>query len=259
MKPFTTHTGIVATLNRANVDTDAIIPKQFLKSIKRTGFGPNAFFDWRYTSDGEPDAEFELHQPHFEGRSILVTRNNFGCGSSREHAVWALVQDGYRVIIAPWKEMDGSRLPAFADIFRINATKNGLLVIELSEGQVDQIFELVQTHSGLQATVDLIKQQILVAAGEKIENLPGERIGHSFEFRINAEDSENGFRPSPGRIEYLHLPGGFGVRVDSHIYNEYVIPPFYDSLIAKMIVWGYDREHAILRAKRAFEARGEEC
>ncbi len=160
MKPFTTHTGIVATLNRANVDTDAIIPKQFLKSIKRSGFGPNAFFDWRYTSDGEPDAEFELHQPRFEGRSILVARNNFGCGSSREHAVWALVQDSYRVIIAPWKESGGRHLPAFADIFRINATKNGLLLIELSEGQVNHIFELVQAQSGLQATVDLVKQQV---------------------------------------------------------------------------------------------------
>jgi len=160
LKPFTTHTGIVATLNRANVDTDAIIPKQFLKSIKRTGYGPSAFFDWRYYADGAPDMSFELNQPRFEGRSILVTRNNFGCGSSREHAVWALFQDGYRVIIAPWKETDGKRLPAFADIFRINATKNGLLVIELSEDQVDQIFELVQAHSGLQATVDLVKQQV---------------------------------------------------------------------------------------------------
>ena len=160
MKTFTTHTGIVATLNRANVDTDAIIPKQFLKSIKRSGFGPNAFFDWRYTSDGEPDSEFELHHPHFDGRSILVTRNNFGCGSSREHAVWALVQDGYRVIIAPSKEAGERRLPAFADIFRINATKNGLLVIELSEDQVNHIFELVQAHSGLQATADLAKQQV---------------------------------------------------------------------------------------------------
>ena len=160
MNPFTTHTGIVATLNRANVDTDAIIPKQFLKSIKRTGFGPNAFFDWRYTSDGDPDVDFELHHPNFEGRSILVTRNNFGCGSSREHAVWALVQDGYRVIIAPWKEVDGKRLPAFADIFRINATKNGLLLVELSEDEVRDIFELVQAQSGLQATVDLVEQQV---------------------------------------------------------------------------------------------------
>ncbi len=160
MKPFTTFTGIVATLNRANVDTDAIIPKQFLKSIKRSGFGPNAFFDWRYRPDGEPDAEFELHHPNFKGRSILVTRNNFGCGSSREHAVWALVQDGYRVIIAPWKEADGKQLPAFADIFRINATKNGLLLIELSEDEVNHIFELVRAHGGLQASVDLVKQEV---------------------------------------------------------------------------------------------------
>ena len=101
--------------------------------------------------------------------------------------------------------------------------------------------------------IDLIKQQILVAAGEKIENLPGKPSGHSIEFRINAEDAEKGFRPSPGKIEYLHFPGGFGVRVDSHIYNDYVIPPYYDSLIAKMIIWGTDRTHAILRARRAFE------
>ena len=161
MKTFTTHTGIVATLNRANVDTDAIIPKQFLKSIKRTGYGPNAFFDWRYSASGESDTEFELNQPRFEGRSILATRNNFGCGSSREHAVWALVQDGYRVIIAPWKEAGGQHLPAFADIFRINATKNGLLVIELSENEVDAIFKLVDEHTGLQAAVDLEKQQVV--------------------------------------------------------------------------------------------------
>ncbi len=101
--------------------------------------------------------------------------------------------------------------------------------------------------------LDLIKQQILVAGGHEVENLPQKPHGHSFEFRINAEDSENGFRPSPGRLEYLHFPGGFGVRIDSHIYTDYSIPPFYDSLIAKMIVWGTDREHAIIRSKRAFE------
>ena len=163
MKPFRTHTGIVATLNRANVDTDAIIPKQFLKSIKRTGYGPNAFYDWRYTSDGEPEMGFELNDPRFEGRSILVTRNNFGCGSSREHAVWALVQDGYRVIIAPRKETGDGRIPAFADIFRTNATKNGLLTIELSENEVNAIFDLVSGEEGLQATVDLERQQIVFA------------------------------------------------------------------------------------------------
>jgi 3-isopropylmalate/(R)-2-methylmalate dehydratase small subunit len=160
MEPFTTHTGIVATLDRANVDTDAIIPKQFLKSIKRTGYGPNAFFDWRYGPDGEPEMSFELNQPRFEGRSVLVTRNNFGCGSSREHAVWALFQDGYRVIIAPWKETGGQRIAAFADIFRINATKNGMLLIELSEDEVNAIFDMVDGHTGLQAAVDLGKQQV---------------------------------------------------------------------------------------------------
>jgi 3-isopropylmalate/(R)-2-methylmalate dehydratase small subunit len=160
MEPFTRHTGIVAALNRSNVDTDQIIPKQFLKSIKRTGYGPNAFFDWRYTDDGDLNVDFELHQPRFEGRSILVVRNNFGCGSSREHAVWALFQDGYRVVIAPWKEFNGQREPGFADIFRSNAVKNGLLTVELSSEEVDQIFDLVTANEGLQATVDLISQSI---------------------------------------------------------------------------------------------------
>ncbi len=163
MEPFTQHTGIIATLDRSNVDTDAIIPKQFLKSIKRTGYGPSAFFDWRYTADGQPDPGFELNQERFAGRSILVTRNNFGCGSSREHAVWALVQDGYRVVIAPDKEINGKRLPAFADIFRNNTTKNGMLTIELSEPEVDYIFEQVAAQPGLEATVELEKQQVTVA------------------------------------------------------------------------------------------------
>ena len=114
------------------------VPKQFLKSISRTGYGPNAFFDWRYLPDGRPDPAFELNQTRFAGRSILVTGNNFGCGSSREHAVWALVQDGYRVIIAPEKTVDAKTLPAFADIFRINAVKNGLLAVELSQDQLQQ-------------------------------------------------------------------------------------------------------------------------
>jgi 3-isopropylmalate/(R)-2-methylmalate dehydratase small subunit len=164
MEPFTEHTGIVATLDRANVDTDAIIPKQFLKSVKRTGYGPNSFFDWRYLPDGELDMRFELNQPRFEGRSILVTRNNFGCGSSREHAVWALVQDGYRVVIAPWKEVDGKRLPGFADIFKNNTTKNGMLAIELSELDVDKIFRLVAGQAGLTATVDLPAQRAVFHA-----------------------------------------------------------------------------------------------
>ncbi len=166
MQPFTTHTGLVATLNRSNVDTVAIIPKQFLKSFKRTGYGPSAFFDWRFTADGQPDPDFELNQPGFDGRSILVTRNNFGCGSSREHAVWALAQDGYRVIIAPWIERDGKRYPAFADIFRSNTTKNGILAIELPEAAVDAIFSMVAAHPGLDATVDLAAQQVTLHGPE---------------------------------------------------------------------------------------------
>ncbi len=180
MKPFTIHTGIVATLNRANIDTDAIIPKQFLKSIERTGYGPNAFFDWRYTSAGKPNPDFELNQKRFEGRSILVTGNNFGCGSSREHAVWALVQDGYRAIIAPAKEMGEKSLPAFADIFRINAAKNGLLVIELSEDQVDKFLGLIETHKGLKATIDLVEQKIVL----------GTDPAHTFEFDIEPGTKE---------------------------------------------------------------------
>jgi 3-isopropylmalate/(R)-2-methylmalate dehydratase small subunit len=160
MKAFTQHTGIIATLDRSNVDTDIIIPKQFLKSVSRSGYGPNAFFDLRYLADGKPDPKFELNQPRFEGRSILVARNNFGCGSSREHAVWALAQDGYEVIIAPWKAVNNERVNAFADIFRTNATKNGLLVVELSTAEVDTIFDRVQSQVGLQATVDLTDQRV---------------------------------------------------------------------------------------------------
>ena len=174
MKAFTTHSGIIATLDRANVDTDAIIPKQFLKSIKRTGYGPNAFYDWRYTPSGDIDPAFELNQSRFQGRSILVTRNNFGCGSSREHAVWALVQDGYRVIIAPEKEVDTKSLPAFADIFRINAVKNGLLAVELSQAEVDKIFGLVVATPGLRAEVDLMEQKVTVLSDPP----------HTFQFEI---------------------------------------------------------------------------
>jgi 3-isopropylmalate/(R)-2-methylmalate dehydratase small subunit len=180
MQPFTSHIGIIATLDRSNVDTDAIIPKQFLKSIKRTGYGPNLFFDWRYTADGAPDPAFELNQPRYAGRSILVTRNNFGCGSSREHAVWALVQDGYRVVIAPWKEIGGKRLPAFADIFLSNTTKNGLLAIELSEAQVDRIFHEVATQPGLRAAVDLERQQLTLLSTPAI----------TFDFEIDAGAKE---------------------------------------------------------------------
>jgi len=167
MKAFKKHTGLIATLNRSNVDTDAIIPKQFLKSISRGGYGPNAFFDWRYKPDGSLDQDFELNHPRFEGRSILVTRNNFGCGSSREHAVWALAQDGYEVIIAPWKEINGERVNAFADIFRTNAVKNGVLLVELSEEEVNFIFEHLEANERLEATADLIEQQVVLHDADK--------------------------------------------------------------------------------------------
>jgi len=180
MKAFTTHTGIIATLDRANVDTDAIIPKQFLKSIKRTGYGPNAFFDWRYTPSGDLNPEFELNQSRFQDRSILVTRNNFGCGSSREHAVWALVQDGFRAIIAPEKKVGAKTLPAFADIFRINAVKNGLLTIELSQDEVDRIFEMVGETPGLLAEIDLNEQKVTVLADQP----------HTFSFDIESSARE---------------------------------------------------------------------
>jgi len=162
MEPFTTHTGLVATLNRANVDTDQIIPKQFLKSIKRTGFGPSAFFDWRYDEKANPDPSFELNHPRFDGRSILVTRNNFGCGSSREHAVWALHQDGYNVIVAPRIGEGDAEVPGFADIFRNNSFKNGLLTIELTNCQVDEIMDLVEANEGLTATADLPNQELVL-------------------------------------------------------------------------------------------------
>lgn len=167
MEPFTSHRGLLATLDRSNVDTDAIIPKQFLKSIKRTGFGESLFFDWRYDEKGAPNPDFELNAPHFAGASILVTRNNFGCGSSREHAVWAVMQYGFKVVIAPRREISGAVVPAFADIFRNNCVKNGLLTIELSEAEVDQIFELVARFTNVEATVDLDEQRIVLHLDEE--------------------------------------------------------------------------------------------
>ena len=168
MEPINIHRGIVATLNRSNVDTDAIIPKQFLKSIARTGFGPSAFYDWRYVVNGDDNPDFELNEARFEGRSILVTRNNFGCGSSREHAVWALVQDGYKIIIAPRKEVGAEVIPGFADIFKNKTTKNGVLAIELSSDEVDQIFAAVDAKEGLEAPVNLEEQTVTVHAEEEL-------------------------------------------------------------------------------------------
>ncbi len=145
MKPFTTLTGLVAPMDRANVDTDQIIPKQFLKRIERTGFGQFLFFDWRFKDDGSDDPTFELNQPSMKGATILLTRRNFGSGSSREHAPWALEDYGFRVIIAP----------SFADIFYNNCFKNGMLPIKLSEEQVEDLFQRAAKHPGYQLTADL--------------------------------------------------------------------------------------------------------
>ena len=168
MEPFKTHRGLIATLDRANVDTDQIIPKQFLKSIKRTGFGVSLFHDWRYVSDGRPNPDFELNAPRFNGASILVTRNNFGCGSSREHAVWALHEYGFKAIVAPWQDRNGSRVPAFADIFRNNCTKNGVLTVELSEAEVEEVFQMAGRYAGLDGTVDLEHQRVVLHLPEEL-------------------------------------------------------------------------------------------
>jgi len=166
MEKFTVHTGVVAPLDRENVDTDAIIPKQFLKSIKRTGFGPNAFDEWRYLDHGEPgqdnskrplNPDFVLNQPRYQGASVLLARKNFGCGSSREHAPWALQQYGFRAIIAP----------SFADIFFNNCYKNGLLPIVLTEQQVDHLFNDTYAFNGYQLTVDLDAQVVRTGDGRE--------------------------------------------------------------------------------------------
>lgn len=168
MKAFKSHRGLIATLDRANVDTDQIIPKQFLKSIKRTGFGENLFHDWRTLPDGKSNPDFELNAPRFKGASVLVTRNNFGCGSSREHAVWAIHQYGFEVVIAPRKLSGNQTMPAFADIFHSNAVKNGLLLVELSEAEVEEIFQMVGRYKGLEATVDLCHQRVTLHVPEEI-------------------------------------------------------------------------------------------
>lgn len=154
MKAFITHQGLVAPMDRANVDTDLMIPKQFLKSIKRSGFGPNLFDELRYLDEGIPNADnsqrplnpdFPLNMPRYQGASILLARENFGCGSSREHAAWAMDDFGFRAVIAP----------SFADIFRSNALKNGILPVTLSSEQVDELFEALYAEAGYSLTVDL--------------------------------------------------------------------------------------------------------
>lgn len=167
MDKFIVHKGLVAPIDRENVDTDAIIPKQFLKRITKTGFGPNLFDEWRYLDKGEPDSDparrkpnpdFVLNQPRYQGASILLARKNFGCGSSREHAPWAIQQYGFRALIAP----------SFADIFFNNTFKNGLLPIVLPEATVSQLFDEVHAFPGYQLTVDLERQVIVKPQGGEI-------------------------------------------------------------------------------------------
>jgi 3-isopropylmalate/(R)-2-methylmalate dehydratase small subunit len=167
MEPFRIHTGLVAPMDRENVDTDAIIPKQFLKSIRKSGFGPNLFDAWRYLDPGEPgqdpasrrpNPEFVLNQPRYRGASILLARKNFGCGSSREHAPWALQQFGFRAILAP----------SYADIFFNNCFKNGLLPIVLSEFQMSSLFDETAAFVGYRLTIDLERQVVVRPGGEAI-------------------------------------------------------------------------------------------
>jgi 3-isopropylmalate/(R)-2-methylmalate dehydratase small subunit len=167
MQKFTVHKGLVAPMDRENVDTDAIIPKQFLKSIRKTGFGENLFDAWRFTDPGypgqdptsrKPNPDFVLNQPRYTGASILLARKNFGCGSSREHAPWALDQYGFRAIIAP----------SYADIFFNNSFKNGLLPIALADAQVAQLFDEALAFPGYQLTVDLARQVVVKPQGEEL-------------------------------------------------------------------------------------------
>lgn len=158
MKQFKKHTGLVAPLDRANIDTDQIIPKQFLKRIERTGFGEFLFYDWRYLPDGQPNPSFVLNESRYKGASILVADKNFGCGSSREHAPWALGEFGFRAIIAP----------SFADIFANNCFKNGMLPITLTPEQVQEIMRRAKQQEGYELTVDLERQTIEDSQGLSI-------------------------------------------------------------------------------------------
>ena len=150
MQPFRTHTGVVAPLDRANVDTDQIIPKQFLKRIEKTGFGQFLFYDWRFGADGKKNSDFVLQEPRYEGATILVAGKNFGCGSSREHAVWALADFGFRAVISS----------SFADIFANNSAKNGFLAVRLSDDEVATVMKRAQEIDDYQVTVDLEKCEV---------------------------------------------------------------------------------------------------
>ena len=164
MRAFTQHTGLVAPLDRSNVDTDQILPKQFLKRVERTGFGQFLFFDWRFCDDGSPNPDFVLNRPEYRGASILLARRNLGCGSSREHAPWALEDFGFRVLIAP----------SFADIFYNNCFKNGMLPIRLDEAAIDDLFARAGRHPGYRLTVDLVRCEL------------GDAFGFSLSFEVEA-------------------------------------------------------------------------
>jgi 3-isopropylmalate/(R)-2-methylmalate dehydratase small subunit len=168
MKPFTVHRGRVAPLDRVNVDTDQIIPKQFLKRIERTGFGQFVFYDWRFSADGKKNPDFVLHEPRYEGASILVSGKNFGCGSSREHAVWALADFGFRAVISS----------SFADIFANNSTKNGFLTVRLSEDEVTQLMQRAEDIENYQLTIDLEKCEVRDDQGFRAKFSMDEFIRH---------------------------------------------------------------------------------
>lgn len=160
MKAIIEHAGLPVILDRANIDTDQIIPKEHLKSIKRTGFGEGLFSEWRYHKDGSDNPDFPLNHIDAQGASVLIVGNNFGCGSSREHAVWALVQYGIDVVIAPKIVKNGAEIPGFADIFRNNSSKNGLLLIELDEATWTELKEAVEATSKQLVEIDLKSQRI---------------------------------------------------------------------------------------------------
>ncbi|GAC1468037.1 MAG: 3-isopropylmalate dehydratase small subunit [Chloroflexota bacterium] len=197
MHPFTRHTGIVAPLDRVNIDTDQIIPKQFLKRVERTGFGQYLFFDWRYTHDGEPDPGFELNAERYAGASVLVAGRNFGCGSSREHAVWALADYGFHAILAP----------SFADIFYSNALGNGLLPVVLSDEEVAGLLARTAERPGYRLTVDLescsVSDEARFTANFEIDSFDRHRLLHGLDdigLTLQHEDAIRAFetaRESP--------------------------------------------------------------
>jgi len=204
MKPFRVHRGLVAPLDRINVDTDQIIPKQFLKRIERTGFGQFVFYDWRFGADGKKNADFVLDQPRYQGASILVAGKNFGCGSSREHAVWALADFGFRVVIAA----------SFADIFANNSTKNGFLTVLLSESEVAEVMRRVIELSGYELTVDLEQCEVRDDRGFRANFQMDEFVRHcllnglddigltlQYEAAITAYEENH---PAPATLQPLH-------------------------------------------------------